>query len=421
MATLALFGGTRAVPRQLADPQWPVVTAADEQAVLRTLRSGRLSATADGEPEIPGLEREFAELTGAAHCVAISSGTTALQLALAALDVPTGSEVPMPALSMNATALAVLAHGAKPVFVDIDPRTYTMDPILLAASVSARTGAVLPVHLHGLPADMEAINTVARRHGVPVIEDAAQAHGARYHGICAGVLGDAGCFSLHPSKNLPSCGEGGLVTTDSAELHARLIQLRLFGERLEPGCARTYVALRPGINGKLSPLEAAFTREQLRRFDEHAARREPGILALLDRLGRLPGIVVPAVPEGSRHAWHILRLRFEPAAMGIGDVPAGFVRRALHRVLRAEGVPVSRYQTTPLPAQPAFARPDDDEPVEKGFPVTAAVLEDSLCLQRRHLNPDSAPALAAYADGFEKVWSCLAVVGQMARSLASAR
>ncbi|MBB2910412.1 dTDP-4-amino-4,6-dideoxygalactose transaminase [Streptosporangium becharense] len=424
MSTLAMLGGPRAVPRDVGETGWPVITRADEEAVLRVLRGGVLTATAPGEPEVAGLEEEWARYVGAAHCAAVGSGTAALQLALAALGVGPGDEVVVPAVSMNATALAVAQQGATPVFADIDPRTFCLDPAAAAAVTGPRTAALLPVHLHGLPADMAELGRLAARRGLAVVEDAAQAHGARYRGTRTGALGDAGCFSLHPSKNLPTCGEGGLVTTSSADVDRAVRRLRTFGERLDQERTRSYVAHAVGWNHKLSPVQAAMARVQLAAMDDHARRREAGIRELLDRLGRLPGLRPPHVPSDRTHVWHILRVRIVPEELGIDGVPAGAVRRALHRVLRAEGVPVSRYQEVPLPDQPAFTAKGTGGDAARdpaSFPVARAVLDDSLCLQRRHLNPGSAPALRAYADGFAKVWEHLDVVGRMARSLASSR
>src|SRR6266487_3734511 len=187
MQTLAIFGGTPAVPRELRHVDWPIVTDEDRQAVLETL----------------------------------ASGTAALALALFALGVGPGDEVLVPALSFIASGLAPLHQLAVPVFVDIDPVTFNIDPAAAAASITSRTAAILAVHLHGLPADMAAIDQLARAHGLAVIEDAAQAHGATWRGRKVGGLGQAGAFSLQVTKNLPTCGEGGLLTTGSAEVAAK--------------------------------------------------------------------------------------------------------------------------------------------------------------------------------------------------------
>ncbi|MFI6130810.1 DegT/DnrJ/EryC1/StrS family aminotransferase [Micromonospora sp. NPDC051141] len=418
--TLALFGGTRAVPPGIPGGTWPIVTADDEQAVLRVLRSGKLNAATPGEPEIGRLERAWADATATRHCVAVASGTAALELVLRACGIGPDHTVVVPALTMNATAHAVHTVGGTAVFADVDPETYTMDPRSAASAAGPRTAALLPVHLHGLPADMPALNQLAARLGVPVVEDAAQAHGAQLDGRRVGALGTAGCFSLHPHKNLPTCGEGGLVTTGDDALHEQLVRLRNFGERTPSG-ARTYIAHQVASNSRMAPLAAAFTLSQLTRFADNARRREPAIRHFLDRLAQLPGLRVPVVPPGRTHAWHILRLMPEPDDLGLSPRYRAALRAVLHRVLRAEGVPVSQYQVVPLPAHPAFRPAELPEStvlaqVAERFPVTVAVVEGSLCLQRRHLDPAAAPLLQRYADAFEKTWEHLDVIRRMTRS-----
>ena len=419
-AELALLGGPRAVPKDCAGGTWPIVTEADEQAVLRVLRSGRLNAASPGEPEVGRLEEAWAQVAGSRHCVAVGSGTAALHVALRGLGIGPGDEVIVPALTMNATAHAVHAAGATAVFADIEPDTYTytMSPHSAADAAGPHTAALLPVHVHGLPADMHALNRLAGRLDVPVVEDAAQAHGALLDGERAGTLGTAGCFSLHPHKNLPTCGEGGLITTDDDDLHEQLVRLRNFGE-LAPTGARTYISHRTALNARMAPVAAAFTRSQLARFHDDARRREPGIQALLDRLEQLPGLHVPRAPAGRTHTWHILRLMPEPEELGLDPEHRAGLRNALHRALRAEGVPVSQWQVAPLPAHPAF-RPaglSEDaalDRVAERFPVTADVVDGSLCLQRRHLDPDAGPLLQRFADAFEKVWQQFDLIRRMA-------
>jgi dTDP-4-amino-4,6-dideoxygalactose transaminase len=428
MARLAMLGGPRTVPRELR-VEWPIVTEADERAVLRALRSGRLVANAQGEEEVRGLEREWAAYLGVRHCAAVGSGTAALQLALAALGVGPGDEVIVPALTFSATALAVLQQQAAPVFVDVSPDTFDLDPGRLEEAITPRTRAIVAVHLHGLPADMDEILAVAARHGLTVVEDAAQAHGATYRGRPVGSIGAIAGFSLHPSKNLPACGEGGLVTTDHPRLHADVTMRREFGEVVAERHTRTYVSHLVGWNHKLSPVQAAFARSQLARFRAYGEQREANVRRLLGRLGELPGLRVPRCPPDRTHAWHILRFRIDPAALGLDDAHPGALRHALHRALRAEGVPVSRYQVLPLPGHPLFQEPpgaargqrrgSHDGPAPdyrlERFPVALAVLEDSLCLQRRHLNPFGGEALGLYAEGFAKVWENLEVVARVAR------
>ncbi|MER7900600.1 DegT/DnrJ/EryC1/StrS family aminotransferase [Streptomyces sp. NPDC096046] len=416
MSKLAMFGGTRTVTPQDADPAligWPVVTDAERASALRIFDSGQFTSNnSDGEVQL--LEREWAGYVGTAHCAAVSNGTAAIALALAAGGIEPGAEVLVPALTFVASAIGPVQRQLRPVFVDIDPVTFCMDPVAAEAAITPRTRAIVVVHLHGLPADMAAFRALADRYGLLLVEDAAQSHAATYRGARTGSLGDIATFSLNVVKNLPTCGEGGLVTTDSAGLHRQVELRRQFGEQLQGAKERDYRSRLLAGNEKLSAVQAAFARAQLARLDEYHAARTRNVEAFLDRIRHLPGLVVPHTPADRTHAWHILRLRFDPAAMGHGGVAPGAMRSILHRALRAEGIPVQPYQVLPLPGQPAFRelghRAED-------FPVTCEVIEDSLTLQRWHLNPSSGPVLQRIADGFEKVWTHLDMLGTAAAGI----
>ncbi|WP_254705752.1 DegT/DnrJ/EryC1/StrS family aminotransferase [Streptomyces vilmorinianum] len=427
---LAMLGGRRAVPRDLRIAPWPQVTEEDRQAVLDALDSGRFTTASAGEQEIPGLEQEWAAFTGTRHAVAVSNGTAAISLALGALGIEPGDEVIVPALSFIATAAAPLHLMAVPVFVDIDPRTYNMTAAAVEAAITPRTRAIVVVHLHGLPVDMDEIGAVARRHGIPVVEDAAQAHGAEYRGRKVGSIGAINTFSLNVSKNLATCGEGGLITTDDERLATRALMLRQFGELIPGRGERSYVSHLLGWNNKPSALQAAFTRSQLARFPAEAAQRDTNVRALLDRVAALPGFLAPGAPEDRTHAWHILRFRVDPAAFGLDDHLAGPLRATVQRALRAEGVPAAPYQLMPLPAQKVFrekrglggypwALPGVPERPfrEEDFPVTHRVIDDSFALQKAHLHPGAGPLLQRYADAFEKVWEHRDTLAGVAASL----
>ncbi|GLI02616.1 DegT/DnrJ/EryC1/StrS family aminotransferase [Phytohabitans aurantiacus] len=427
MSRLAVFGGTPAVPREMRHVRWPVVTDADRAAVLRVLDSDIMVSNAPGETAVLELERRWAQRVEVAHCVGVSNGTDALSLALAALGVGPGDEVIVPALSFIATALGPLHQMAVPVFADIDPVTFNLDPADVERRITPRTAAIVVVHLHGLPADMDALGALADRHGLAIVEDAAQAHGATLRGRPVGGLGKVGAFSIQVTKNLPTCGEGGLVTTDDAEIAGRIRQSRQFGEVIAPGRPRDYLSERFGWNAKLNPIQAAFTTSQLDRFDEYEKLRQANIVPFLDRLAALPGFHVPFAPADRTHAWHVLRFRIDLPAAGMDGGRPGAVRDALCRLLRAEGVPAGQYQRIPLPQQRVFL---DREGFGRGypwaiagtpvqdvdFPVAEQVIADSLVLQKRHLHPDSGPLLQRYADAFEKVWEHRDLVRSMAAS-----
>ena len=282
--------------------RWPILTEADRAAVARVLDRGVLSGA--GAPEMKALEAEFAAMVGARFCLATNSGTSALHIALAAAGVGQGDEVIVPALSFIATAQAVLHQGATPVFADVDPATYNIDPNDAAQRVTARTRAIVPVHLHGLPADMDALGALAERHGLAIIEDAAQAHGALYKGRAVGTLGAMAAFSLNSTKNLPA-GEGGLFVTNSEEHYARAARVRFDG--LEPPSkwdathplddeAEALATLR-GFMYLPGELTSALARAQLQRLGETTARSQRNAARLSERLGRLPGVEPPAVPD----------------------------------------------------------------------------------------------------------------------------
>jgi perosamine synthetase len=431
ISKLAMFGGQRTVDKKLAASdcvRWPVVTDAERDSVRRVMEHGGFTSVGAGGREVALLEAEWAEFTGVPHCAAVATGTAAIELALAALGIEPGAEILVPALTFVGSAVAPVQRLIVPVFADIDPETFTIDPAAVEAGITLRTQAILAVHLHGLPCDMDRLRGIAGRHGLLLVEDAAQAHGAKWGDRRAGALADAAAFSLNPSKNLPTCGEGGLVTTSDPSVHERVVLQRQFGETLSG--ERDYLSRILGGNAKLSAINAAFTRCQLGRLTEYDTIRERNVLSFFSRLAGLPGIVLPKCPAGRTHAWHILRLRFDPCAMGYPDIPPGALRAIIQRAMHAEGVPLKQYQRVPLPAQPAFRTHDGfggypwrlpgtprREYRAGDYPVTEAVIEDSLTLQRWHLNPDSGPVLRRCADAFEKVWQDLDSLARCARAI----
>jgi dTDP-4-amino-4,6-dideoxygalactose transaminase len=435
MPELAIQGGPAVIPRTEGQVAWPVVTAEDKEAVMRVMESGKFTYLAQGEEEVQGLEEEWARFVQTRYCVAVSNGTVALALALTALGVCPGDEVLVPALSFIASAIAPLHQCAIPVFVDIDPRTFNIDPQRMREKITPRTRAVVVVHLHGLPADMDEIRALAREHGLFVIEDAAQSHGATYKGQQTGALGEIATFSLNVSKNLPTCGEGALVTMQSPQLAEKMRMLRQYGEVITPGQERSYTSHFLGWNQKPNCIQAAFARSQLRRFPAYQARRQENVARFLAALADLPGVSCPQCPADRTHAWHILRLRFDPRAAGLADLPADLFREALQRVLRSEGVPLARYQRVPLPAQQVFQAREGfghghpwtlpgvppQRYCAEDYPQTLAVLADSLTVQRVHLNPASGPLLERYAQAFHKVFAHLDVVARLARAIGRRR
>jgi perosamine synthetase len=425
---LAIHGGSPAVPFS-QHVHWPVLGAEAREAVLGVLERGVLSG--QFAPEVRGLEREFAAFVGAKHCVATNSGTAALHIALAAAGVEPGDEVLVPALTFVATAMAVLHQHAVPVFVDVEPRTFGMDPALLEAAVSERTRAVVPVHLHGVPCQLGPIADFAARRGLTLIEDAAQAHGAEYRGRRVGTLGAAGCFSLQSSKNLP-CGEGGLLVTDDDGLYRRATSVRMFGEDSRPEDEasyelahaldgnRAYDSAGIGWNYRTTELSAALARSQLRHLPHWNENARANAELLTERLRALPGVTPPHVPEDCVPAFHKYRVQLDASKLGL-DVPAATVRDALLRALRAEGLEAVLWQTRPVPGQTLFQKPRGTalrgaraagRPVSYAlsqYPETTRVLDRSLCLfsQTYPIAPQPRALVEAYADTFARLWGRL--------------
>lgn len=253
-------------------------------------------------PEVDAFEAEWAAWCEADHAVGVANGLDALILALRALDIGPGDEVIVPSNTYIATWLAVTAVGARPVPVEPDPATHNIDPARIAASITPATKAILPVHLYGQPADLDPILALARQHGLSVIEDAAQAHGARYKGRRIGAHGDVVCWSFYPGKNLGALGDGGAVTTNRADLADRIRVLRNYGSRVK------YVNEVQGVNSRLDPIQAAVLRAKLPHLDAWTDRRRAIAAAYAEGL-RNSGLILPHVPNWAEPAWHLYVVR----------------------------------------------------------------------------------------------------------------
>lgn len=253
-------------------------------------------------PELEAFEAEWAAYCEARHAVGLANGLDALTLALRALEIGSGDEVIVPSNTYIATWLAVSGVGAVPVPVEPDPATYNIDPVRIAAAITPRTRAICPVHLYGQPADMDPILGIARAHGLRVVEDAAQAHGARYKGRRIGAHGDIACWSFYPGKNLGALGDAGAVTTDDEGLAERIRLLRNYGSR------QKYVNEEAGVNSRLDPVQAAVLRVKLSVLDDWTERRRAIAAAYADGLaGR--GLTLPHVPDWAEPAWHLYVVR----------------------------------------------------------------------------------------------------------------
>lgn len=290
-----------------------------DSAVERVVRSGRYLLG----PELEAFEESFANYVGTRYCVGVGSGLDALGLALRAKEVTAGDEVIVPANTFVATWLAVRQVGAIPVPVDPDPRTHNLDPGHLEAAITPRTRAVIAVHLYGQPAAMDLIRAVAAGHGLFVLEDAAQAHGARYNGVRAGALGDAAAWSFYPSKNLGALGNGGAVTTDDPQLAARLLVLRNYGSP-EKGLHEVV-----GTNSRLDELQAAILRVKLGYLDSWNERRRSVAARYLERLAGT-SLVLPTVVPESEPVWHLFVVRTQRRSELRGGLEEAGIETAVH-------------------------------------------------------------------------------------------
>lgn len=300
-------------------------------AVVRVLDSGWYI----GGVEVDGFESDYADYCGAAHCVGVANGLDALYLALRAMEVVPGDEVIVPSNTYIATWLAVSHCGATPVPVEPDGRTCNIDPALIEAAITPRTKVILPVHLYGQPADMDPILALARKHGLRVLEDGAQAHGARYKGRRLGAHGDAVAWSFYPGKNLGAMGDGGAVTTHDERIADRIRVLRNYGSRVK------YVNEVQGYNSRLDPIQAAILRVKLAHLDDWNARR--GAIARLYQDGlAATGLTLPHVPEWADPVWHLYVVRHRE-------------RDALQHLLTQAGVATMIHYPIPPHLQSAYA------------------------------------------------------------------
>jgi dTDP-4-amino-4,6-dideoxygalactose transaminase len=341
IAQLAIDGGEKAVKTNFP---WPIYDEQDVQAVADVVRSGQW-----GNPDCAGavaeFEHQFAEYCGSKYAISCVNGSVSLRLALIACGVRPGDEVIVPPYTFIATASVVLEVNCVPVFVDIDPNTYNLDPKAIEAAITERTKVIIPVHFAGLPCDMDAILDIASRYKLRVIEDAAHAHGAEYKGKKLGSIGDAGSFSFQSSKNLTS-GEGGMVITNDDALYETMNSLRNVG-RLPSG--QWYDHFNPGCNYRITQLQAVLLSEQLKRLEEQTHIRNENGLYLDNLLADIEGITpLSREPVDIRHSYHLYIFKYNKAKFN--QMP----KQAFVAMLAAEGLPCSPGYPHPLYKQPVF-------------------------------------------------------------------
>ena len=411
---LAMNGGKRTVPPGIIHP-WPQVTDADREAVAEVLSVANIQEQQKIQSE--ALAKEWAEYMGMKYCIPVNSGTAALHMCVAGVGIEPGDEVIVPAFTFWASAAAVLHHNAIPVFVDINPKTYCIDVTQIEAAVTERTRAIMPVHIHGLPADMDPILEIAEKHDLKVIEDVAQAHGARYKGRLCGAMGDAAGASTQRSKVLSSGSQGGLFMTDDEVVNKRAALLEYFGELVTPGREREeqeYNAYGLGWMYRGEPFGQAFIRSQLKRLDANNALRVKNCDFLTEHLGKIKGIETPFVPEECEPVYYNYVVGFKPEELGL-DVSPRTLREKAQKALGAEGVSTGQWQRLPVPEQEIFqARvgygkgcpwkcTESNVEYNKGDYPKASAFIDSHCYVFGINPPNDLELMKLYVEAFQKV------------------
>lgn len=415
LSELAILGGKKTV--QLPTLEWPIeflkrYGQREADAVANVIKRGIVWGTF--APEISAFESEFAQYTGVKYAIFMNSGTAALHCAMAAAGVQPGDEVITSPHTFIGSASCILQQGAIPVFADIDPRTYTIDPSKIEEKISKATKVIEPVHIYGLPADMDVIQKIADSHSLVVVEDSCQAHGAEYKGKKVGSVGAMGTFSFNGTKNMQT-GEGGMFVTDSSEYAGTSEKVRIFGESLRPGVTRHYMAGGMGWNYKSNEVTAALGRVQLSRLDETNKARIEMAEFLTRRLKKLPGLMPPFIPDYAKSVYHYYKIQVEPEKVGSKLTPTEF-RDRIVVALQAEGVKAAIWCARPIYMQPVF---QTREGWGKGFPWKSPyatrdiTYPKGLCPVAERISnetfnlslhpPNGLPLMEEYAQAFEKV------------------
>ncbi len=345
-------------------------------AVQRVLDSG----ISIGGSEVTAFEHAYADYCGASHCVGVGNGLDALSLTLRALGVGPGDEVIVASNTFIATLLAVSGIGARPVLVEPDPATYNLDPARVEAAITEQTAVLLPTHLYGQPADLDPLLGIARRHGLRFVEDAAQAHGARYKGRRIGADGDAVTWSFYPGKNLGAMGDAGAVTTNDADIARRIRMLGNYGSSTK------YVHEMDGVNSRLDPLQAAILGVKLDRLDEWNARRREISAYYVDQISN-SDVILPFVPHWAEPSWHLFVVRTDR-------------RAALQAALAKSGIQTLIHYPIPPHRQGAYA----DHPLSgKCYAVADRLADEALSIPiGPHLTRQSARAVVDAVNSFRR-------------------
>ena len=317
----------------------PKIGEEEIQAVEKVLRSGMLTSGLGAGPAVTEFENGFAKFCGVKHAIAVNTGTAALHAAVMAVGAKHGDEIIVPSFTFVATAEAVALAGAKPVFADIDPDTYTLSPSAVEKAVTKKTKAILPVDLYGFSADMKPLREIATKHGIALLEDAAQAHGATYGGKPAGAFSDAACWSMYASKNIMT-GEGGVITTDNDQLDETLRMIRTHGEKAK------YASLILGTNYRMSEIQAAIGNVQLQRLPAFVAKRRQNAEQLTKILQKISKLALPYESKDRLHSWYLYTARLKDGTEEQRD--------ALVAELKKKGIGSEVYYINPVHDMPFY-------------------------------------------------------------------
>jgi dTDP-4-amino-4,6-dideoxygalactose transaminase len=319
----------------------PQIGKEEIEAVVKVMKSGMLTHGLGAGPMVAQFEKDFAAFMKAKQGIAVNTGTAALHLSLAGAGVGPGDQVILPSFTFVATAEVVAMTGAKPVFVDIDPETYNISAKTIEKAITRKTKAIMPVDLYGLPADMKPIRELADKHGLLIIEDAAQAHGATYNGKPAGNYADVACWSFYASKNMTT-GEGGMATTNNTEIAEKMRFMRSHGEK------EKYTSLMLGHNYHLPEIQAAIGCAQLKKLSKFVAKRRANAKRLTEKLVKAKKLILPKEPQGYKHSWYLYTVRMRGARREQRDK---IVQR-----LKERGIGAEVYYVNPVHLMPFYAK-----------------------------------------------------------------
>jgi len=317
----------------------PQIGQEEIDAVVKVLKSGNLTHGLGAGPMVTEFEKAFAQFVKTKHAIGVNTGTAALHLAIAGADVKPGDEVILPSFTFVATAEVIVIAGAKPVFVDIDPETYNISPKEIEKVITKKTKAIMPVDLYGLPADVQPIREIADKHGLKIIEDAAQAHGAVYNGKPAGAFADVACWSFYASKNMTT-GEGGMITTNNDEVAKKLRFMRSHGEK------EKYTSLMLGHNYHMPEIQAAIGCVQLKKLPSFLTKRGKNAKKLTEKLGQAKDLQLPKEPKGYKHSWYLYTVRMKRAKKEQRD-------KAVEE-LKRKGIGAEVYYMNPVHLMPYY-------------------------------------------------------------------